>query len=127
MISENIRGLSMKTLFLTNDEALKIGNEILGSFPEGWEFKIREDNHLKSGKRFLIEFFNKKEKLYSYHHTVETANGGSKDRFIIHHQDEMMSSYIGSGDTPREAIKDLRKKIKTDVEYLKSVLNNISK
>lgn len=117
----------MKTLFLTHEEALKIGNEILGSFPEGWECKVRETPHSNNGKRFLIEFFNKKEQLYSYHSTVATPNGGSKDRFLIHHHDDMMSGYIGSGDTPREAIKNLRKKIKTDMEHLKSVLNNISK
>jgi len=123
-----IRGMLMQTLFLTYEEAYRKGNEIRSfSFPEGWLFNIREVPHSRNGKRFLIEFFNKKEKLYSYYHTVETPNGGSKDRFMIHHQDEMMSSYVGSGDTPREAIKDLRKKIKTDIEYLKSVLNNISK
>ncbi len=117
----------MKTLFLTNEEALKIGNEILVFFPEGWEYKVREATHSNKGKRFLIEFFNKKEQLYCYHSTVENPNGGSKDRFLIHHHDEMMSSYIGSGDSPREAIKNLRKKIKTDIEHLKAVLNNISK
>ena len=40
---------------------------------------------------------------------------------------DIMSGYIGSGDTPREAIKNLRKKIKADMEHLKAVLNNISK
>lgn len=117
----------MKTLFLNQAEAFKIGNEILTSFPEGWEFKVRETPHSNSGKRFLLEFFNKKEQLYSYHNTVATPNGGSKDRFLIHHHDEVMSAYICSGDNPREAIKNLRKKIKTDMEHLKSVLNNISK
>lgn len=117
----------MKTLFLTYDEAFKIGNKITESFPEGWEVKIREIQNSNNGKRFIIEFFNKKEQLYSYHSTVSTPNGGIKDRFLIHHHDEIMSAYIGSGDTPREAIKNLRKKIKTDMEHLKAVLNNISK
>lgn len=118
--------MNKKTLFNNKNKAIEIAKEdIFNLFPEGWDFKVSENIHIPN--QYFIEYFNKEAGLHAYQNEIGKGGIDIKKRFVVYHDDDILTSYVGSGDTPKEAIKNIRKKIKNDIEYLEIALKKILK
>lgn len=121
--------MARKVVFNSDKEADEAAQLIVKEFPEGWDFRIRSsDIGLKNSKTvYFLEYFNDEAKLVARHTETEPYKKESKDRFTINCHEDQLSAYIGVGETPHDAIKDIRKKIKKDMEVLESILKKIKK
>ena len=131
MITEKSWGYVMarKAVFNNDKEAVEAAKIIITEFPEGWDFRLRESEiGMKNIKKvYFIEYFNTDAKLVCHQTETKPYEKESKERFTINCHEDQLSAYIGVGETPYEAIKDIRKKIKKDMEVMESILKKIKK